>query len=198
MKENTYKTIKHWDEDLMSKYTNKELNALYKILDELKIKEMSFVDIGGNVGKFYEEISKRYTVNQCVIAEASKILSEYMELKFKDDSKVTVYNVGLSDVSGDFYFDDVAVRTIEDNNIDASKDDINLGLAAKSNFPGDTKFYNASYFLKKINKIPPNEITFINFHHKVFILTTVLKIHFVNQVRALYIYIFYKSYLSSL
>lgn len=161
MKTNTFKTIKHWDEDLIHKHIFKELDNLYNILDKFEIKELSFIDIGGNVGKFYEEISKKYIVNKCAIVEASQILAEYMTQKFKDDPKVTVYNFGLSDVSGDFYFDDVGVRCIEDNDIDASKDDINLGLAGKTNSPGSTKFFNASYFLKQINQIPSNEITFI-------------------------------------
>ena len=82
MKENTFKTIKHWDEDLMYQHVHRELSSLYNVLDEFKVKELSFIDVGGNVGKFYEEISKRYIVNKCVIVEASKILSEYMVEKF--------------------------------------------------------------------------------------------------------------------
>ena len=161
MKENTFKTIKHWDEDLMYKYVHKELDSLYSIFEEFGIKKLSFIDVGGNVGKFYEEISKRYIVNKCVIVEASKILSEYMVEKFKNDPRVVVHNFGLSDEGGDFYFDDVGVRCIEDNDIDASKNDINLGLSGKTNVPGSTKFFNASYFLREINNIPDNEITFI-------------------------------------
>lgn len=161
MKENTFKTIKHWDEDLMYQHVHRELSSLYNVLDEFKVKELSFIDVGGNVGKFYEEISKRYVVNKCVIVEASKILSEYMVEKFKNDPRVVVHNFGLSDEDGDFYFDDAGVRCIEDNNIDASKSDVNLGLAGKTNSPGSTKFFNASYFLREINEIPANDISLI-------------------------------------
>lgn len=161
MKENTFKTIKHWDEDLMYKYVHKDLNSLYSIFERFEIKQLSFIDIGGNVGKFYEEISKRYIVNKCVIVEASKILCDYMVEKFKNDAAVVVHNFGLSDENGSFYFDDVGVRCLEDNDIDASNDDINLGLSAKVNISGSTKFLNASSFLREINEIPHNEITFV-------------------------------------
>lgn len=161
MKPNTFKTIKNWDENIIYKHISEELNSLCKIFNELKIKELSFIDIGGNVGKFYEQISKSFIVNKCIIVEASEILSEYMRKKFQNDSRVVIHNFGLSDTSGDFYFDDVGVTCIEENDIDLSEGEVNLGLSKKTDEPGSTKFLNADYFLREINEIPPKEISFI-------------------------------------
>lgn len=161
MKKNTLSSIGHWDKNLMMGHVSGELDRLYKIFDRLNLKNISFIDIGGNVGKFYEEISKRYNVEKCIIVEASKILSEYLDSKFKDDNKVTVYNFGLSDEEGDFYFDDSWVSALEENDIDESGNNINLGLSAKTDKPGGTKFYNSNYFLENINQIPAKEIDFI-------------------------------------
>ena len=69
-------SIKYWDEKIVSRHIGTEINWLTEYLDENKITELSFIDIGGNVGKFYDELSKKYTIKKCVIVEASKRLSE--------------------------------------------------------------------------------------------------------------------------
>jgi len=161
MKNNTFNTIKHWDQNLMYKFVSKELDTIYECFDKHNIKSLSFVDIGSNVGKFYDEISKKYQINKCVMVEASSLLSEYSKEKFKENSNVFIHNVGLSDTNGDFYFDDAGVRCLDENNIDATGQEINLGLSGKTNFPGTTKFYNASYFLENLCEIEPENIDFI-------------------------------------
>ena len=160
MKPTTFNSIKHWDENLMYKYVKNELNTIYEQFDKFNLQNISFVDIGSNVGKFYEEISKKYEVKKCVMVEASFLLSEYTREKFKNIPNLFIHNFGLSDLNGDFYFDDRAAH-IEDGGIDASGKDINLGLSKKTNSPGSTKFHNSSYFLENICEIKPEEINFI-------------------------------------
>lgn len=169
MKETTYKTIKHWDDNLVLKFVNPELNKLFEHLDSYNISSLSLIDIGGNVGKFYDEISKKYKVNKCEIIEASKMLCEYMTDKYKQNPDITIHNFGLSDEEGIFYFGDEQVRWFEETGTDGSNsNNVNLGLSAShfihhdnTNYLGATKFYNGSYFLENINKINPQEITFI-------------------------------------
>jgi FkbM family methyltransferase len=150
--------IKYWDETIVLRHIGIELKWLFDYLDSKDIKNVSFIDIGGNVGKFYDEVSKKYKVDKCIIVEASKRLSEYMVEKFKNNLEVTVHNFGLSDVEGDFLFDDSGIDYWSNKDLD---DSINLGLSKVSKSYGETKFYKMDYFLEKINTILPNEITFI-------------------------------------
>jgi hypothetical protein len=68
--------IKYWDETIVLRHIGTELKWLFDYLDSNDIKNVSFIDIGGNVGKFYDEVSKKYKVDKCIIVEASKRLSE--------------------------------------------------------------------------------------------------------------------------
>ena len=170
MKETTHKTIKHWDDNLIGKHVSKEITQLFEHFNEYNITTLSFIDIGGNVGKFYDEISKNYEVKKCEIVEASKILCEYMTDKYKDNSNITIHNIGLSDEEGEFYFGDESLQYYEETGIDGSdSQDINFGLSAAHfvenppthDYPGKTRFYNSTNFLENLNNIPAQEIKFI-------------------------------------
>lgn len=154
----TNNAIKYWDETIVLRHIGTELKWLFEYLDSMDIKKVSFIDIGGNVGKFYDEVSKKYKIDKCIIVEASKKLSDYMSEKFKNNPEVTIHNFGLSDIEGDFLFDDSGIDYWENKNLDES---INLGVSKISKSPGITKFYKMDYFLEEINTIPPNKITFI-------------------------------------
>lgn len=168
MKQGTYNTIRHWDENIVFKFVKKELNELCGHLEKYDMKEFSFIDIGGNVGKFYDELSKKYFVKKCEIVEACNFLCEYMNDKFKDNPNVVVHNLGLSDEEGVFYFGDEGIRWFEENDQDGTGQEVNLGLSASNfvrhdntDYPGATKFYTSGRFLERINRIPPHEIAFI-------------------------------------
>ena len=89
------KHIKYWDENLVEKHIGQELFFLMKYLDEKNITNISFIDIGGNVGKFYDKLSEKYNINNCLIVEPSKYLVEYMEEKFKNNKNIVIFNFGL-------------------------------------------------------------------------------------------------------
>ena len=169
MKQTTYNTIKHWDNEMVFKFAKPELEELYKHFETYGITSLSFIDIGGNVGKFYDEISKRYQVGKCEIVEASTMLCEYMNDKFKDNPDITIHNFGLSDEEGVFYFGDEQIRWYENAGEEGiGNPNLNLGLSAShfvhhddTSYFGATKFYNGSYFLESINKIPASDIKFI-------------------------------------
>ena len=169
MKQTTYNTIKYWDDELVNKFVQPELQQLLIHFKTYNIDSLSFVDVGGNVGKFYDEISKHHTVNKCEIVEGSKILCEYMTDKFKDNPNVTVHNFGLSDQEGVFYFGDERVTWFERTGSDGTGfNNVNLGLSSShfvhhedTNYDGATKFYNGTYFLENFNTIPPQDLKFI-------------------------------------
>lgn len=154
------KHIKYWDENLVEKHIGQELFFLMKYLDEKNITNISFIDIGGNVGKFYDKLSEKYNINNCLIVEPSKYLVEYMEEKFKNNKNIVIFNFGLYDVEGKFYFND----NLYFNELNESKpisDNINLGLSMIKNIRGETQFYTMKKFLNEYNIINPSDITFI-------------------------------------
>lgn len=169
MKQTTYNTIKYWDDELVYKFIRPELEQLFTHFKTYNIKSLSYVDVGGNVGKFYDEISKHLTVNKCEIVEGSKMLCEYMTDKFKDNPNITIHNFGLSDEEGIFYFGDEQVKWFENTGKDGTgNNDVNFGLGSShfvhhdnTDYPGATKFYNGTHFLENFNTIPPQDLKFI-------------------------------------
>lgn len=169
MKEGTYNTIKYWDNHVMDKHILREIDNLTQYLTDYGITELSYVDIGGNVGRFYDKLSVNFTINQCEIIEASKILSEYLEIKFKENPKVKIHNFGLSDEYGEFYFGDESIQIIENRNLDLTGDqNINLGLSAahfnsNKTIPDNIKtiFHSSFDFLDRICQIPPKDLKMI-------------------------------------
>jgi FkbM family methyltransferase len=151
-------SIKYWDEKIVSRHIGMEIKWLIDYLTEKNISEISYIDIGGNVGKFYDELSEKYHIKKCVIVEASKRLSEYMVEKFKNIDSITVYNFGISDSEGEYHFDDSGIDFWADRELN---EDINLGVSKMSNRPGETPFIKMDKFLTEFNTIPSNEITFI-------------------------------------
>lgn len=167
MKQGTYNTIKHWDRNLVLKFMSNDVEKLTNYLNEKNIKSLSFIDIGGNVGKWYDELSKNFKINHCEIIEPSSLLCEYMKIKFSNYSNITIHNFGLSNDNGEYYFSQPSITTLEDRSLDLSNEDVNLGLSAGDfstkleNVDYSTTFYSSNHYLENINKIPTEEITLI-------------------------------------
>ena len=154
--------INFWDNNLVQRHIVNELNWLFEFLEEKKIKEVSYIDIGCNVGKFYDVISKKYNIKKCIMIEPSKELFEYINQKFKDNKNVTLFNFAISDENGQFNFVDSAKIHLEQYKCDSTNESINLGLSKidKKN-KGNTLCYSMEYFLEHFNTIPVTDITFI-------------------------------------
>lgn len=154
--------VKYWDENVVMGHVGGEIDWIFSYLNNNGMNDISYIDIGGNVGKFHEEISKRYRVKKCIIVEPSKTLFDYMTEKFVDDTSVELHNFAISDKDGQFFFIDSAgnaVKHFEENGLDSS---INLGLSKISHSQtGATTCYSMDNFLRNICSIPPNEISFI-------------------------------------
>lgn len=152
------KNIKYWDDEIVARHIGTELNWLFEYLDDNNITNISFIDIGGNVGKFYDELSKKYKIDKCVIVEASNKLCDYMKNKFSNNESVEIHNVAISDKEGYFEFNDSGIDYWNDKDVDES---INLGLSKLSNSSGQTKCILINTFLENYNTILPSDITFI-------------------------------------
>lgn len=150
--------IKYWDDNLVSAHIGTEINWVHSYIEENNIDKISFIDIGGNVGKFFDELSKKYTIENCIIVEPSKRLYNYMIDKFKNNVQVVIHNCGISNENGLFQFDDSGIDYWSEREIDNS---INLGIFKMQNSPGETQFYTMDYFMEIHNTIDPKKITFI-------------------------------------
>jgi FkbM family methyltransferase len=156
--------IKYWDENLIEKHIGIEMNWLDNYLTNHKYETISYIDIGANVGKFYDSLSKKYFIKKCIMVEPSKILYTYMDEKFKNNNNIEIHNFAISDVDGFFDFHDSASNGVEywKNKSPEEFDSMNLGLSKLDlNNSGGVKCYSMYNFLKKVITINPQEITFI-------------------------------------
>lgn len=151
-------SIKYWDENIVVAHIGTEIKWLFEYLESNNIHSVSFIDIGANVGKFYDEISKTFKVENCLLVEASRDLCDYMEIKFQNEENVKIFNYGISNQEGFFKFDDSGIDYWTNRELDES---INLGLSKMNNSSGDTYFYRIENFLEKHLFFPPHDITFI-------------------------------------
>lgn len=150
--------IKYWDDNLVSAHIGTEINWVHSYIEENNIDKISFIDIGGNVGKFFDELSKKYTIENCIVVEPSKKLYNYMVDKFKNNFQVVIHNCGISNENGLFEFNDDGIDYWSEREFDNS---INLGIFRMQNNLGETQFYTMDYFMENYNTIDPKKITFI-------------------------------------
>jgi FkbM family methyltransferase len=179
--------IKFWDENLVLPHIGNELNWLFNYLDENKLDNLSYIDIGGNVGKFYDQIITKYTVKKANIIEPSKILFDYMVGKYKDKNNVDLYNFAINNKDGSVEFVDSA-QSASDFFIERGVDNsINLGLSKMNrNNPGSTQCISIDTFLRKITTIKPDEIDFIKIdteNSDLFILENMINFLVDNKIR---------------
>lgn len=138
------KDIKHWDEHLCKQHVVNEINQLIAQLKDKK--SIKFLDIGANVGKFYDVFSERYDIDSCILVEPNPYLAEYLNKKFNtpevividkavtDDSysgkanfyiNPTVNNLGLSKLdkhNGNFLVDTIKFSDLLENYWHSIKD----------------------------------------------------------------------------
>jgi FkbM family methyltransferase len=150
--------IKYWDENLVSMHIGTEISWVHSYIQENGIEKIYFLDIGGNVGKFYDELSQKYIIEKCIMVEPSKKLTDYMYEKFKNKPEVVIHNFGISNENGLFHFDDSGIDYWSQNSINNS---MNLGIFKMQNSDGETQFYTMDYFMEVYNTIDPDKITFI-------------------------------------
>ncbi len=152
------KHIEFWDNEVVSIHIGTEINWIREFLNERNIKKISFIDIGCNVGKFYDILSKEYEINKCDMVEPSKNLFKYLQTKFNEDKKVTLFNFAVADQNGNFSFNESVSDTWDG---ELSQNTINLGLSKLGKNDGDTLCISMDNFLRNYCTIPPEEISFI-------------------------------------
>ena len=154
--------VKFWDDNLVLQHIGIELGWLFNYLDSNNITEVSYIDIGSNVGKFYDVISEKYKINKCIMVEPSNVLFNHMSEKYSNIDGVGMFNCAISDENGEFNFLDSAEMAIEHYEKIGIDNSINLGLSKiNKSVSGNVKCYSMDFFLKNHNSIPAEEITFM-------------------------------------
>lgn len=134
-------------------HVGQELQIIKNFLNENHIKKISFLDIGANTGKFYEELSKDFEIEYCVLIEPMKDLFEYIKLKYSDKKNIFLYNIALSDEQGKFELNTESIDYWKENiNDENYKTHMNLGVSSLTRNIGQTDTYTLEYFWNNLTK----------------------------------------------
>lgn len=123
--------IKFWDEEIVQGHIGAEVQMIQDYFVKNKIKKINYLDIGANVGKFYDLfIDRDFEIEMAIMVEPSHDLFDYMTEKFKGVSNCQLYNLAVSDTDGITRFES-HVETYKDR--EPNDRSINLGLSKISN-----------------------------------------------------------------
>jgi len=125
--------IKYWDDKICEVHIMNEVSRVIGYFKSKNIEEISYIDIGANVGKFYDKLSQNFKIKNSVMYEGSKTLFEYLEKKFNGVNGVEVYNYAISNKNGTAYFNEDSLRHHLNQN---NPNTMNLGLSHVSNHKG--------------------------------------------------------------
>lgn len=96
--------IKIWDNEIIEKNIGIEINYLRDYFGPKNVTKLSYIDIGANVGKFYDVLSRDYTIENVIMVEPAPQLFEYLSEKFSGTSNCKLYDFAISNRSGKTYF----------------------------------------------------------------------------------------------
>jgi len=94
--------IKIWDEELVGRHIHKEIGYLQEYFSNKT--NLSYVDIGANVGKFYDVLSEFYQLDNVYMVEPAPQLFEYITEKFKNTPHCKLYDLVISNKDGETNF----------------------------------------------------------------------------------------------
>jgi len=89
------------------------------------INEISYIDIGANVGKVYDLLAGLMTVQNAYFFEASPLLYGYLQEKYKNNNSIVMHNYAISNTDSEVCFDESSMMHQFQNNIE----NLNLGLS---------------------------------------------------------------------
>jgi FkbM family methyltransferase len=125
-----FKEIKVWDDEICYKHVINLVRGITNLLKQKNIDKLYFLDIGANVGKVYDLIKDVYDVEKVWMYEASPLLYEYLEDKYKDDDKVVTNHVAISNEEGYINFNEESIKQqIKNGYTYTPNDEFNFGLS---------------------------------------------------------------------
>jgi FkbM family methyltransferase len=142
--------IKNWDDNLVLNHIGCEFNIIHNYFQQKNIKDINYVDIGANVGKYHDMFKQHgYNINLAVMVEPCLDLYEYMVNKFKNNKECFIHNFALSEFDGTTWFETYEEKFKKGKILDFN----NLGIAAYGyNYVDgqgiETKIYSGFNFFK--------------------------------------------------
>lgn len=116
--------IEAWDKEFCGRHIIGEISHITKYFSYKK--NLSYIDIGANVGKFYDTLSNSFQIDKVYMVEPSPQLFEYISEKFKNTPNCELFNFALSNENGYTYFQTHCIDNADILNI-------NLGLSKITN-----------------------------------------------------------------
>lgn len=111
--------IEIWDRELIERHIGSEIRYINDFF--VGKTKLTYIDIGANVGKFYDVLSKKYEIEKVIMVEPAPKLFEYISDKFKEVKNCKIYDFAISDETGETFF--------ETHSLDHSTNEhINMGL----------------------------------------------------------------------
>lgn len=117
--------IRDWDNNHCAKHVIGLVNNISSIFKKNNYTEITYIDIGANVGKVYDLLSKNISIKNAYLIEASPALSEYSKQKYQNDEAVSTYNFAICDNNNTVQFDETSMNYQFERNVQ----DLNLGLS---------------------------------------------------------------------
>lgn len=138
--------IRIWDNDIVAGHVNSEIERIIKYLNDIHLGTINYVDIGANVGKYYDILSKHFKIENAVMTEPVVDLYQYMVNKFKGRDNCKIYNYAVSDYTGKADLNTGVIDFYKNNDNYTS---INLGLSKINKIDGDVVVVSGYDFLNK-------------------------------------------------
>jgi FkbM family methyltransferase len=135
--------IKYWDDILVERHILKEIGYLKNYFPIQDFKSLNYIDIGANVGKFYDVLSRDYIIEGVIMVEPAPMLFEYLSKKFEFTHNCKLYNFAISDQTGvsKFHISEIENDTLEN---------MNLGISRMlTNGKYEVDMIDAKYFLEE-------------------------------------------------
>lgn len=110
--------IKKWDDELIQKHIMNEVSYIRNFFNPKGVKKLNYIDIGANVGKFYDVLKNEYEIESVVMVEPVPMLNEYLKEKFKNVQNCKIYDFAVSDKDGETQFSIDCILGSNDDHID--------------------------------------------------------------------------------
>jgi len=150
--------IKSWDDHHCEQHVCNLVNNISKIINDSEIKKTYLIDIGANVGKVYDLLEKKIQIEKVFMFEASPMLFEYLEKKYTDNQKVSLFHGAVNNNEEEVDFDESSMIYQIENEIEQ----LNFGLSQIKKTSDSTRIKSLmiSKFLEK-NSFLYDEFCFI-------------------------------------
>lgn len=118
--------IERWDNIYCERHVLNLIETICpKIIKYYNNNPIYFIDIGANVGKVYDLLSTRINIKKSYMFEANSKLYEYLNIKYKNNTNISIYHNAIGITEDFVYFDESSMEYQINNNIT----NLNFGLS---------------------------------------------------------------------